>query len=593
MPESSLLTAASGHRPGRPAGDAPVGLSDDDGTLSGLNTRYRPKVRYPEASPQPGSNAGAATAYEKAAGSHLIAGREVARLAVSLLARTVLFAILGLFVWAILPITMGWQPTTVVTGSMMPRIHAGDVIVVRPIPTGTAAPGQILLADDPDHAGRLRLHRYVEAAPDGSLILRGDANAANDSSPVPPEAVHGVAVLRVPFVGLPVVWVAEKNWGNLAAVFVATSALVLAAASGPSTPTSRSAFPGGPGSPRSTPRAPATRQPGTTRRPGTTQKGGTLRPGPRQRIRTRARPTARKTRTVQALLVLAAVPVLSSSVLSATAHAGFSAAAPTVASSFSALSSYPCPPPAAAPDGPTFFYRFNERSGLTAQDASGNQRHGTLNSETIREPGSCRTSPSPALNLGGSPGYVSAGNGAGAASVAAPDIFSVEIWFKTAPGSTAGGRLIGFGNAQTGDSPVSDRHLYMTSTGAIAFGVAPNAGNSTIYKASAITSAPGTTGDTFYNDGAWHQATATMSAAGMKLYVDGTLVSGSSVTSGARISGSWRVGYDAMNTNIWPGVTGSPAFTGTVDNAAVYPAALTAGQVAAHFNTTKAEIRGY
>ena len=30
-----------------------------------------------------------------------------------------------------------------------------------------------------------------------------------------------------------------------------------------------------------------------------------------------------------------------------------------------------------------------------------------------------------------------------------------------------------------------------------------------------------------------------------------------------------------------------------VDNAAVYPAALTAGQVAAHFNATKTQIRGY
>ena len=54
------------------------------------------------------------------------------------------------------------------------------------------------------------------------------------------QAVHGVAVLRVPYVGLPLVWIAEKNWGNLAAVFVAVSALTLAAASG-SSATPRSA----------------------------------------------------------------------------------------------------------------------------------------------------------------------------------------------------------------------------------------------------------------------------------------------------------------------------------------------------------------
>jgi hypothetical protein len=273
--------------------------------------------------------------------------------------------------------------------------------------------------------------------------------------------------------------------------------------------------------------------------------------------------------------------------MSATAHAGFSAAAPSGASSFSALSSYPCTAFTTPPDGPTFFYRFNEGSGLTAEDASGNERIGTLNRVTLREPGSCRATPSPDLKLGGSPaGYVSASNGAGAASVAAPNLFTLEIWFKAAAGSTAGGRLLGFGNAQTGESSVSDRHLYMTSTGALAFGAAPSPGNSQNYKATAITSAQG------YNDGIWHQATATMSASGMKLYVDGVLVTEGNVTAGADTSGYWRVGYDAMSTNSWPGVSGNPVFAGTVDNAAVYPAALTAGQVAAHFNATKSEIRG-
>ena len=542
MPQSSLLTAAYGHRPGRPAGDPSAGLPDDGGLPS----------------------AGTAADQE----SHVIAGRELVRLAVSLLARAILFSILGLLVWAVLPIAMGWQPTTVVTGSMVPRIYAGDIIVARPIPTGTAALGQILLVDDPDHAGRLRLHRYVETAPDGGLILRGDANPGNDSSPVTPEAVHGVAVLRVPFAGLPVVWFTEKNWGNLAAVFIGASALVLAAASAPGAPAS----PGDSIKPGSTPG-----------RPGTREKNGTR----RIRSRATARPKARAPRTVQTLLALAAVLLLASPMMSPTAHAGFSAAAHTGASSFSALANYPCPALAAPPYSPTFFYRFNESSGLTAENASGNQRDGTLSRENLRQPGSCRTHPSPALKLGGSPaGYVIASNGTGTAPVAAPNTFTVEIWFKTQAGSTAGGRLLGFGNAPTDNSTVSDRHLYMTREGAIAFGAAHNPGNSQNYKATAITSAPG------YNDGIWHQAAATMSTSGMKIYVDGILVDENNVTSGADISGYWRVGYDAMNTNNWTGISGNPVFAGTVDNAAVYPAALTAGQVAAHFNATKSEIQG-
>jgi signal peptidase I len=549
MPESSLLAVAAGYQPGRPDGDPSAGLSGDDGgqTVGGQTSADS-------------TVAGPATA------GPVIAGRQLARLAVALLARAVLFSILGFLVWAVLPIALGWQPTTVVTGSMVPRIYAGDVVVARPIPTGTAIPGQILLVDDPDHAGRLRLHRYVEATPGGNLILRGDANSTNDSSPVTPEAVHGVAVLRIPWVGLPVVWFTEKNWGSLAAVFVAVSVLVLAAASGPSIPCP-------------TPSPDRVRPGATTHQPGPHQ------PGSRRRARTRK--TARRTRNIQAVLALAALTALASPMMSATAHAGFSAAAPSGASSFSALSSYPCTAFTTPPDGPTFFYRFNEGSGLTAEDASGNERIGTLNRVTLREPGSCRATPSPDLKLGGSPaGYVSASNGAGAASVAAPNLFTLEIWFKAAAGSTAGGRLLGFGNAQTGESSVSDRHLYMTNTGALAFGAAPSPGNSQNYKATAITSAQG------YNDGIWHQATATMSASGMKLYVDGVLVTEGNVTAGADTSGYWRVGYDAMSTNSWPGVSGNPVFAGTVDNAAVYPAALTAGQVAAHFNATKSEIRG-
>ena len=51
-------------------------------------------------------------------------------------------------------------------------------------------------------------------------------------------------------------------------------------------------------------------------------------------------------------------------------------------------------------------------------------------------------------------------------------------------------------------------------------------------------------------------------------------------------SGYWRVGYDSMDfdkNRDWPGAANNSFFTGSVDNAAVYPVALTAAQVQAHF----------
>lgn len=123
----------------------------------------------------------------------------------ALCARTVLATLAGLLVWSVLPAVVGWQPTVVLSGSMEPAIRTGDVVVTRELPPGELRPGHVLLAEDPSGSGGLLLHRY-ESAEDGTIVLRGDANDAPDSAPVTAEAVHGVGVLRVPWVGLPYAW---------------------------------------------------------------------------------------------------------------------------------------------------------------------------------------------------------------------------------------------------------------------------------------------------------------------------------------------------------------------------------------------------
>lgn len=574
MPGPSHLPATSG-RPDARTSRGNIGGTPDNNTTHrpGLRrARVHPGVRRdPAAAPAaPGTRLaaeGAGATPELHDGGPELAGVGAARLAVSVMARAVLFALLGMMAWALLPFALGWSPTTVMTGSMEPRISAGDVVITRPIPTGTAALSHILLVDDPDHANKLRLHRYVEDAPDGSLILRGDANQSNDSSPVTPESVHGVAVLRIPYVGLPVVWIAEKNWGNLAAVFVAVSALTLAAVSGSSA-------------------APRSRQDpartGATRGPQRPTQAHTARRATRRRVRA----TTRRARTIRAVLSLAALPVLVTPqlLMAAPSQAAFSAAAPTQASSFTSLSSYPC---LSRPveDNPYLFYSFNEASGATADDTSGNARTGTLHGPTSRVKGSCVVDDSPALRLDGSTSHVSTPTRLSSA----PNTFTLEIWFKTE--TTKGGRLMGLGNLQTGASSVADRHLYMTTTGAVTFGVGPANGDGP----SVITS-PGR-----YNDGAWHQATVTMSPSwdydrstggivlpGISLFIDGRWVASDlGVTAGPSYAGYWRVGYDNMTTMnnktvAWPGAPTNRSFEGTIDNAAVYGAALDSAQILAH-----------
>lgn len=124
----------------------------------------------------------------------------------------VLALVCGLMVWTLLPCLAGLKPQVVLTGSMAPRIAPGDLVLAAPVDARTVRKGQVVLFEDPAHPGRSVVHRVVGRDLDGRFITRGDANAVEDSTPVPPSAVRGLPRLRVPFVGLPLVWLREGRF---------------------------------------------------------------------------------------------------------------------------------------------------------------------------------------------------------------------------------------------------------------------------------------------------------------------------------------------------------------------------------------------
>lgn len=134
------------------------------------------------------------------------------RFVVVITARGLVAMLLGFVCWAVGPTLLGWHATTVVSDSMRPAIATGDVVTARPTNADELRPGQVLLVPDPDHEGRLRLHRYASTDDEGQIITRGDANNRDDSSHVAPDDVLGVGTLRVPFVGQPVVWTQQGRW---------------------------------------------------------------------------------------------------------------------------------------------------------------------------------------------------------------------------------------------------------------------------------------------------------------------------------------------------------------------------------------------
>jgi signal peptidase I len=439
------------------------------------------------------------------------------RLVVRTLARIILFAVASCLFWSAIPTLWGWKASTVMSDSMAPSVRAGDIVVAMPVADTAASLGRVLLFEDPDHPGQLRLHRLVVSTSDGLLITRGDANATADSTPVAPDDVHGVAVLRAPAIGLPFVWAREGRWELILGAVVATLGLGIVAFG--------------------------------------------------RRNAHRAEPDTAVARAIpSALAVIAAVTVVTVIGSGGTAHAAYATQSANPTTALAAAPTFGCLVETPL-DAPYLLYAVNEGAGTAAIDASGNGRTGTILAGATREAGDCITS-SPSLALAGA---VTSGITVPGAAIAPPNTFSIEIWFRTT--STRGGQLIGFGESATGTSAVADRRIWMTTGGGLRFSIRQNNSVRTL-------NAPGT-----YYDGGWHHAVATLSSSGMRLYVDGVLEASTNRTAAYHYNpygsdGFWRVGGDTT-----AGMSGvlDATLVSSIDNAAVYPTALSASQVAAHY----------
>ncbi|WP_054564793.1 LamG-like jellyroll fold domain-containing protein [Frankia sp. R43] len=214
-------------------------------------------------------------------------------------------------------------------------------------------------------------------------------------------------------------------------------------------------------------------------------------------------------------------------------------------------------------DGPANYWRLGETAGTTtSRDLAGGADLRLGSTVTRGTPGAIAGDADTASTFSGT----STGFGATPTAVTAPATFSAEAWFNTT--STRGGKLLGFGGSNTGTSFSYDRHVYLTNAGRVTFGVNPG-GFRTITSAGA------------YNDGRWHHVVATLSSAGMSLYVDGAQVGQDPATTSAQaFSGYWRVGGDALG--FWPDRPTSNFLAGAIDEVAIYPTALTPAQVQRH-----------
>ena len=90
-----------------------------------------------------------------------------------------------------------------------------------------------------------------------------------------------------------------------------------------------------------------------------------------------------------------------------------------------------------------------------------------------------------------------------------------------------------------------------------------------------------------YNDGNWHHVVITQGASGTgaSLYVDGILQSSNtSLVPTVNYTGYWRIGFDALNTSLYPTASSNPYFTGMLDDISVYNRVLTATEISSTNN---------
>ncbi len=236
-------------------------------------------------------------------------------------------------------------------------------------------------------------------------------------------------------------------------------------------------------------------------------------------------------------------------------------------------------------DGPRIYWRLGEPSGPSAQDSAAFQT-GTANDMQFGRPGAIlgdsdtAVSPNSTSSRIVQPPFVNYANQNERHPVVHQ--LSVEAWFKTS--STQGGRLLGFGNSNSGtsSSSTSDRMLYVSNNGRVLFGVrtaAEHTGYTSSRQNRTIESPSG------LNDGQWHHVVGTLAADGMQLYVDGVRVaSRDDVNSGHGYYGYWRVGADTLSN--WTAAPSSTRLNGDIDEAAVYYHQLSAPQIAAHYTAS-------
>ena len=105
----------------------------------------------------------------------------------------------------VVPMVIGAQRYTIVSGSMEPGIPVGSLVVVQPRPIDDVGMGDVITFQLESGESAVATHRVVGEGRtrDGErlLVTQGDVNSTADSAPVQAAQLRGVLIYTVPLLG--------------------------------------------------------------------------------------------------------------------------------------------------------------------------------------------------------------------------------------------------------------------------------------------------------------------------------------------------------------------------------------------------------
>ncbi len=225
-----------------------------------------------------------------------------------------------------------------------------------------------------------------------------------------------------------------------------------------------------------------------------------------------------------------------------------------------------------------FYHRFNETSGTTAADSSGNSRAGTYNGTA-----SAQMNTTGATGDGNAALKLGSGNWASASgSSSITGNVTLEVWFKTT-GTSIAGPLMGLASTNNTAGDGNPRFLLaLNSNGFLCAGAFFNSSTQRVCSTTGKPSAD-----------AWHHGVAVFNnTGGTSIYLDCASSTCTPLATNADLkgwgsfspSGHWRVGEMAISSNFNLGYSGTKSSVPALDEGGIYTAALSTTQISNHFS---------